>query len=152
MYNYPEVLKCFRSLIGLNTSIDSKVLMITLPWNLLRIFHNIRGQEYLTIMKGLEIQVNEPILERVIGIPIGLPWENKKNKPTLDAKKGFPVAYETMEETKNGVKRDNLLAPWDEVALCLIKYITCEGIYNMVYAYHFRLLYQMRHCPHQEKI
>lgn len=55
-----------------------------------------------------------------------------------------------MEETKNRVKRDSFLAPWDEVAFHLIKYITYEIRYTMSYAYHFKSLNQLRNQPHQK--
>jgi hypothetical protein len=59
----------------------------------------------------------------------------------MDAKKLFLLNYEEVEENKNGVKRDSLLEPWDEVSYHLLKYITCEGILSMVYAYHFIFLH-----------
>jgi hypothetical protein len=57
--------------------------------------------------------------------------------------------YETMEETKQGVKRDSLPIPWDEVALHLIKYISYGGRYNLIYSYHSKFLYQLRYYSHQ---
>ena len=45
---------------------------------------------------------------------------------------------------KNGVRRDILPYPWIEVGYQLIKYISCEGIYSVVYGYHFRILEELR--------
>lgn len=48
-----------------------------------------------------------------------------------------------MEE-KNGVRRASLPYPWNEISYHLIKYISCEGRYNVVYGYHFKLLEELR--------
>ena len=43
------------------------------------------------------------------------------------------------------MRRTSLLPPWNEVSLQIMKYITCEGRYSIVYGYHFRLLTELRH-------
>jgi hypothetical protein len=62
-------------------------------------------------VKGLKIQVNKPILVKVIRVPFVLPWDKEERQPTLDAKQSFCLAFEEMEERKNGVKRHKLLSP-----------------------------------------
>jgi len=47
-------------------------------------------------------------------------------------------------EDKNGVKRASLPYPWNEISYHLIKYISCEDRYIVVYGYHFRLLEELR--------
>lgn len=47
-------------------------------------------------------------------------------------------------EDKNGVRRASLSYPWNEISYHLIKYISCEGRYSVVYGYHFRLLHELR--------
>lgn len=47
-------------------------------------------------------------------------------------------------EDKNGVRRERLPYPWDEVAYHILKYIFCYGSLRIVYAYEFRLLYELR--------
>jgi spore coat polysaccharide biosynthesis protein SpsF (cytidylyltransferase family) len=52
--------------------------------------------------------VDESTLFRVTRLPFRLSWDKEEIQPTLDAKQDFLLAYETMEETKQGVKMDNL--------------------------------------------
>jgi len=47
-------------------------------------------------------------------------------------------------EDKNGVRRASLPYPWNEISYHLIKYISCEGRYSVVYGYYFRLLEELR--------
>lgn len=47
-------------------------------------------------------------------------------------------------EDKNGVRRESLPYPWNEISYHLIKYISCESRYNVVYGYHFRPLEELR--------
>ena len=35
--------------------------------------------------------------------------------------------------------------PWNDVSYQIMKYITCEGRFNIIYGYHFRLLHQLRY-------
>ena len=56
----------------------------------------------------------------------------------------FPPEEEFLED-KNGVRRTSLLPPWNEVSLKIMKYITCEGRFSIVYGYHFQLLTELRH-------
>ena len=47
------------------------------------------------------------------------------------------------------------MPPWNEVSLQIMKYITCEGRYSIVYAYHFRLLTELRpriNLPVEQKL
>lgn len=61
------------------------------------------------------------------------------------AKKTFFQPNEHPVEDKNGVRRTSIPYPWDEVSYHIIKYISCEGRYNIVYGYHFRLFHEVRH-------
>lgn len=56
----------------------------------------------------------------------------------------FFLEGEEPTEDKNGVRRVSLPYPWNEVSYQLIKYISCEGRYSVVYDYHFRLLEELR--------
>jgi hypothetical protein len=53
-------------------------------------------------------------------------------------------------ERQNGIKRESPPQPWPKVAYHIIKYISFEAIMNVVYAYHFILLHQLRHLSHQQ--
>jgi len=48
-------------------------------------------------------------------------------------------------EDKNDIRRNNIPYPWDEFSYQIMKYISCEGRYNIVYGYHFRLFHELRY-------
>ena len=60
------------------------------------------------------------------------------------AKRKFFLEGEEPIEDKNGVRRVTLPYPWSEVGYQLIKYISYEGRYSVVYGYHFRMLEEFR--------
>ena len=71
------------------------------------------------------------------------------------AKKAFFLLEEHPVEDKNGVRRASLPPLWSEVIFQIMKYITCEGRFNIVYGYHFRLLNELRHgmdLPPEQKL
>jgi len=51
---------------------------------------------------------------------------------------------EEPNEEKNGVIREIIPYPWNEVRYHIINYISCEGIFGIVYGYQFRLLHELR--------
>jgi hypothetical protein len=86
---------------------------------------------------------------------MGLPWDKEERKWSQQAKKEFFTPEEEFSEDKNGVRRTSLSPPWNEVSLQIMKYITCEGRFSIVYAYHFRLLTELRHgidLPVEQKL
>ena len=95
--------------------------------------------------RGLSLQLTPEHISRITELPMGLPWDKEERKQSQQAKKEFFPLEESFTEDKNGVKRTSLLPPWNEVSLQIMKYITCEGRYSIVYAYHFRLLNELRH-------
>lgn len=46
---------------------------------------------------------------------------------------------------KQGTRRVSLPAHWLQVALYVMKYITCEGRYSNLHSPHFKLLSHLRH-------
>jgi hypothetical protein len=112
-------------------------------------FQNIRGKEYIIIVRGLEIHVDEATINRVSCLPMDFPWDKDERQEASDDKNLFFLSYEEPIEDKNGVKRERLPEPWPEVAYHLLKYITCEGRLSVVYSYHFIFLHQLRHLFHQ---
>jgi len=69
------------------------------------------------------------------------------------SKRKFFLEGEEPTEDKNGVTRESFPCPWNEVGYQLIKYISCEGRYSVVYGYHFGILEELRFRaeapPHQ---
>ena len=95
--------------------------------------------------RGLSLKLTPQYISRIIELPMGLPWDKEERKLSQQAKKEFFPPEEEFSEDKNGVRRTSLLPPWNEVSLQIMKYITCEGRFSIVYAYHFRLLTELRH-------
>jgi hypothetical protein len=60
-------------------------------------------------------------------------------QPTFIAKKSFFERYEKVEENKDGVRRERMSKPWYEIALHIMKYVTCEGKNSMIHTYHFTM-------------
>jgi len=102
--------------------------------------HHIRDQEYFSTVKGLEIQVNELVIFKVSSLPIGYIGIRKTNNWLLMLGN---YSFSTMKKwkKKNGLKRESLPEPWDEIEYRLLKYITCEGRLSMGNPYHFRILH-----------
>ncbi len=62
---------------------------------------------------------------------------NEASMSSLFVEGEKPVHY------REGFKRDKLPAPWDDVYLVIMKYLTLEGRFGVYYDYHFPLL---NHC------
>lgn len=91
------------------------------------------------------MEVTTEFINKVTTLPLGLPW-SKDEKPIGQAtKKNFFQNNETPVEDKNGIRRASIPYPWDEVSYLIIKYISCEGRYNIVYDYHFIILHELRY-------
>jgi len=91
----------------------------------------------------LIIYPNEDLINKVTTLPKGIKWSKDERHEAVSAKRGFFFPNEQPEEDKNGIGRDILPPPWDEVAYHILKYIYFEGRLIIVYDYQFRLLYQL---------
>jgi len=92
------------------------------------------------VVKGLSVAITPEVIIRINKLPLRLQWRKKDNTKNTLAKKSFFLEGEEPFEDKNGVRSDNIPYPWNEVSYHIIKYISCEGRYSVVYGYHFRLL------------
>jgi len=84
-----------------------------------------------------------------------MPWDKEERKLGQKAKKEFFLPEEQYSEDKNGVQRASLQPFWSEVSLQIMKYITCEGRFIIMYGYHFCLLTELRHkmdLPSKQKL
>lgn len=91
------------------------------------------------------MEINLDFISRVTILPLELPW-SKEEKPLVQvAKKTFFQPNEHFVEDKNGIRRTIIPYPWDEVSYQIIKYISCEGRYNIVYGHHFKLIHELRY-------
>jgi len=105
--------------------------------------------------RGLTLEVTLELISRVTGLPLRLPWSKEERLLGQAAKKAFFLPEEHPVEDKNGVRRTSLPPLWSEVSFQIMKYITCEGRFSIIYGYHFRFLSELRHgmdLPPEEKL
>jgi len=96
------------------------------------------------VVKCLSVAITPEVISRITTLPLGLPWRKEDKTNNTLAKKSFFLEGEEPIEDKNGDRRESIPYPWDEVSYHIIKYISCEGRYSVVYGYHFRLLQELR--------
>lgn len=97
-----------------------------------------------TIVRGISIHLNVEIIKKLTTIPLGFLWGKEDRTIAIIDKKTFFLPKEKQVEYKNGVRRESLPYPWDEVAYNILKYISFEGRLSVVYTYQFRFLYELR--------
>jgi len=97
-----------------------------------------------TMVKVLSIEISLEVIGRITTLTLGLPWR-KENKGNIQiAKEKLVLEGEEATEDKNGVSRESMPYPWNEISYHLMKYISCEGRYSVAYGYHFKLLSKLR--------
>jgi len=105
------------------------------------------------IVRGFTIYLTPDLISKVTTLTLGIPWRKEDKGDSQVAKIKFFLEGEEPGEDKNGVRRESLPYPWSEVGYQLIKYISFEGRYSVVYGYHFRILEELRFGvetpPHQ---
>ena len=79
------------------------------------------------------MEITPEFISRVTTLPLGLPWSKDEKPIGQVSKKNFFQNNETPVEDKNGIRRASIPYPWDEVSYQIIKCISCEGRYNIVY-------------------
>lgn len=95
--------------------------------------------------RGISMEMTPEFIIRVTTLPLGLPWSKDEKPIGKFANKTFFQNNEHLVEDKNGIIRTSIPYPWDEVSYQIIKYISCEGRYSIVYCYNFRLLHELRY-------
>jgi len=95
--------------------------------------------------RGLTLELTPDFINRITDLPLGLPWSKEEKSLGQVAKKTFLQPEEHLIEDKNGVRRTSLPPLWSEVSYQIMKYITCEVSFGIIYGYHFRLLYELRY-------
>ena len=73
-----------------------------------------------------------------------MPWRKEDKAISTFAKKNFFLRDEEPIKDKNGIRRESLPYPWNEVSYHILKYISYEGRLGIVYGYQFRLLHDLR--------
>lgn len=97
-----------------------------------------------TMVRGLSITINPEVINRLTTLPQGVQWRREDKASSTFSKKKFFLNDEKPIEDKNGVRRESLPYPWDEVSYHILKYISCEGRLNVVYIYQFKFLHELR--------
>jgi len=88
----------------------------------------------------LMVQVTEKDIAMATGIPAeGERWFKDTTLDLSDCKKFFREEYQDINLT-SGAPRKCITDESDEFLKVIQRYFTCEGRFNMVYAYHIRLL------------
>ena len=95
--------------------------------------------------RALTLELTPNFINRIVGLPLGLSWSKEEKSLGQVAKKTFFLLEEHPVEHKNGVRRTSLPPLWSEVSYKIMKYITCEGRFSIIYGYHFRLLHELRY-------
>ena len=92
----------------------------------------------------LRIEVSEAIISEVTTIPqVGKAWFGRQ-VPATTAQESFLLEGEQVQSSKRGIALHSLPRPWDQVAVFLKKYITCEGRYQTIYNSELPLLSHLR--------
>ena len=91
------------------------------------------------------MEITPDFIDMVTSLPVGLPWSKEEKPLGQVAKKTFFQPNEHLVEDKNGINRTSIPYPWDEFSYQIIKYISYEGRYSIVYGYHFRLPHELRY-------
>jgi len=96
------------------------------------------------MVRGFSVTITLESINKIIALPLCLQWRKEDKASSTYAKKKFFLRYEEPIEDKNGIGRESLPYPCDEVIYHIFKYILCEGRLSIVYGYQFRLLHEMR--------
>jgi len=93
--------------------------------------------------RGLTLELTHELISHVTGLPLGLPWSKEERSLGQVAKKTFFLPEKHPVKDKNEVRRTSLPPLWSEVSFQIMKHVTCEGRFSIVYSYHFRLLCEL---------
>ena len=89
---------------------------------------------------GLTVISTEENIAEVIGLPtIGEQYPNTHDARSSRAQ-FTRLTNPQMDITKQGCKRMSLLPPYNELAIHIIRYLTCEGRFSYLHAHNFKLL------------
>jgi len=97
-----------------------------------------------SMVRGLSITITPEIISKITTLPLGMQWRNEDKASNTFAKKKFFLRDEEPIKDKNGIRRESLPYPWDEVSYHILKYICCEGRLSIIYGNRFRLLHELR--------
>lgn len=97
------------------------------------------------IIRGLIITICPEVISRVTTQLLGIKCNREDMDTSSNTKNNFFRSIKRPLEYKNGVRREILPYPWDEVTFNILRYISCEGRLSVVYVYHFSLFHELRY-------
>lgn len=86
-----------------------------------------------SVVRGLSITTTLEIISRITTLPLGMQWRKEDKARNNFVNNNFFLRDEELIEDKNGIRRESLPYPWDEVSYHILKYISCEGRVNIIY-------------------
>jgi hypothetical protein len=89
--------------------------------------------------------VIEQDISEVLGLPIDGTRQFSRKHIIGDVQQSFFLAEERIVLKGRGVQLSSLPPPWPEVTRFIKHYLTCEGLYQVVYQHDFLLLSHLRH-------
>jgi hypothetical protein len=63
-------------------------------------FHNINEHEYVTIVRGITIRINEASIRKVSILPMGVPWEKYERQESINFKGHYSSQMKNMTRKK----------------------------------------------------
>lgn len=96
------------------------------------------------VVRGLSVTITTESISIISTLPLCLQWRKEDKASNTLFKENFLLEYEEPIEDKNGIRRERILYPSDEVSYHILKCISCEGRFNIVYGYQCRLLHDLR--------
>lgn len=143
IHQHPSVVDIFRNHHWLGFFKILKGYDDDLAYGVLTKLHS-QGEDSATIVvEGLAISLSPETISRVTTFPLGMRWSKEDKQMSVTARKNVFLSKENHVEDKNGVRREIMPYPLDEVAYHILKYIYYEGRLSVVYSYHFRLLHEL---------
>ena len=82
------------------------------------------------------VAIEEKIVEVSILPTIGEHYPNTHDARSARAQFFIPTDPQ-LDIAKQGCKRTSLVSPYNELAMHIIRYLTCEGRFSYVHAHHF---------------
>jgi len=98
----------------------------------------------IVVVRGFSVKITPESIRKITTLPLSLQWRKEDKASKALAKKNFFFEGEEPIEYKNGIRRESIPYPWDEVRCHILKYISYEGRLNIVYGYQFRLLHELK--------
>eukprot|EP01018_Ginkgo_biloba_P017735 Gb_08968 [translate_table: standard] len=92
----------------------------------------------------LDFTISERLIAEVSGLPLDGEVICREKTNQVEQLSKFIRDDETFRWLQSGIARESLPAPWDTVAIQVMKYLTLEGKYCKLFGYHIAILNSIR--------